>query len=99
MGGIAIVEPVSGEPSLCFRETGFCTFGLPLSIDGDTPVGRFSIATHKPLAKSEASTSPSFRFERISEFPGNGILRGRDSGVEKARHIQPLVSRALTEAA
>ena len=24
MGGIAIVEPVSGEPSLCFRETGFC---------------------------------------------------------------------------
>jgi hypothetical protein len=24
MGGIAILEPVSGEPSLCFRETGFC---------------------------------------------------------------------------
>ena len=26
-------------------------------------------------------------------FPGNGILRGRDSGVKKARHIQPIVSR------
>ena len=28
-----------------------------------------------------------------SLFPGNGILRGRDNGVEKARHIQPIVSR------
>ena len=28
-----------------------------------------------------------------SPFPGNGILRGRDSGVEKARHIQPIVGR------
>jgi hypothetical protein len=28
-----------------------------------------------------------------SLFPGNGILRGRDSGVETARHIQLIVSR------
>ena len=25
-----------------------------------------------------------------SLFPGNGILEGRDSGAEKARHIQPI---------
>jgi hypothetical protein len=28
-----------------------------------------------------------------SLFPGNGILRRRDSGVEKARHVQLIVSR------
>ena len=28
-----------------------------------------------------------------SPFPGNGILRRRDSDVKKARHIQPIVSR------
>jgi hypothetical protein len=28
-----------------------------------------------------------------SLFPGNAIMRGRDKGVEKGRHIQPLVSR------
>jgi hypothetical protein len=28
-----------------------------------------------------------------SLFPGNGILQGRDSGAEKARHIQAIVSR------
>jgi hypothetical protein len=26
-------------------------------------------------------------------FPENGILMGRDSGVEKVRHIQPIVNR------
>jgi hypothetical protein len=28
-----------------------------------------------------------------SLFPGNGILRSRDSGVKKIGHIQPIVSR------
>jgi hypothetical protein len=28
-----------------------------------------------------------------SLFPGSGILMGRDSGVEKVRHIRPIVNR------
>jgi hypothetical protein len=49
-----------------------------------------------PISKVSPSTvfRPRFRapFERVSTtvgllFPGNGILRDRDAGVEKARHI------------
>jgi hypothetical protein len=44
------------------------------------------------LARRDDPIRTSLRHCR-SLFPGNGILRGRDSGVEKARHIQPIVSR------
>jgi hypothetical protein len=37
-------------------------------------------------------TRTSLRHRR-SAFPGNGILRGRDSGVQKAHHVQLMVSR------
>jgi hypothetical protein len=47
---------------------------------------------------SSAQEITMYEFKRLyshcrSLFPGNGILRGRDSGVGKARHIQPIVSR------
>ena len=52
--------------------------------------------------RPEASETASSRPIRTSLghcrslFPGNGIVRGRDSGVEKARHIQSIVSRDKT---
>jgi hypothetical protein len=49
------------------------------------------------LARRDDSIRTSLR-HCWSPFPGNGILRGRDSGVEKARHIQPIVSRDKTPA-
>jgi len=45
-----------------------------------------------PLSVSVSGKRTSLRHCR-SLFPGNGILRGRGTGLEKGRHIQPLVSR------
>jgi len=48
---------------------------------------------------SAARPTPADSFRQCrSPFPGNGILRGRDNGVEKARHIQSIVSRDKTPA-
>jgi hypothetical protein len=52
-------------------------------------------------APTDKSVCPNVKKDRITyraRFTaparrGNGILRGRDSGVEKPRHVQPIVSR------
>jgi hypothetical protein len=69
----------------------FLAQGRPLCEPGIQDNGN----ARRPEASEADSSSPirtSLRRYQ-SLFPGNGILRGRDSGVEKASHVHPLVSR------